>query len=280
MTSQEDTPTQIYIPALHREIVSKLLPETVLFLNPGLPQTAMAPGFFHPQTYPFSMGQAACILDELLAMGEALDLSTPTGKDSARATQPQTDNTEKADIARFAAALPPEQVTEADPKIAAQKVLLLAWDLENRLLEITNLRREITEAIKPLQENLHGETVDPTRQELARFTPGTLPENLVDLQDIPEPNWRLTVAAIAAFIPKNSLLITCHPGIRAAMLEGGMLHPLPEDVAQKLTEWPEALRSRLLWAQTPLWRVLGHLREPENAPWLLAAPEIIICPAE
>jgi hypothetical protein len=95
-----------------------------------------------------------------------------------------------------------------------------------------------------------------------------------------QSDWRLRLTAIAAFVPENAFLVTCHTGMRHGMSEAGIaLHPLPEDAAGQLAGWPEDLQSRLLWAKAPLWRVLGHSREPENAPWLRAEPEIIVCPA-
>ncbi len=286
MTPQDDAAPQIYVPALHRELVPYGLPATVLFLDPGLLGTATAHGLYHPRTYPFAPAEAARVLDELLAVGEALDVSGTTGSQAARAfpagTQPLSDR-EEADIERFArgAARPGDAADERAARIAAHKVLLLAWDLESRRLEIDALRREVAEAVKPLADNLHGDCADDAvLRDIARTMPGVLPESLADLPEIAEPDWRLTLSAAFAFAPENAVFVTAHAGMRAAMLEAGMLHPLPEDVAQTLDGWREEDRSRLLWAQTPLWRLLGHSREPENAPWLRAAPEIVVCPVK
>lgn len=288
MTRQEDTPTQIYVPALRRELASRALPDTVRFMDPGLPQTASAPGFFHPQGYPFSREEAAGVLAELLTVGETLDLSKPSASQAARVPGAggaaaggaiTISPDERTALARFTAGEPQRSAAAVDPKIAAQKVLLLAWDLETRLLEIASLHKEVAEAVKPLAENLHGDNADAFR-DLASNLPGVLFGSITDLPEPMEPDWRLSLMAIAAFAPENALLVTCHAGMRTAMLEAGMLHPLPEDVSPHLAGWPETLQSRLLWAKAPLWRVLGHSREPENAPWLRAAPEIIVCPAE
>lgn len=281
MTSRDGTPPQIYIPTLHRELVRRPVPETVRFLDPGLPQSASLPGLFLPEGYAFSREQSARILDELLAIGEALDVATPTGKDAARARLRDDSNlsaSEKAAINRFSAqgSIAPAANAEnsAGGTVGAHKVLLLAWDLEERLVEIDRLRHEVAGAVKPLAESLRG----PQEENEAE---GELADALSALELLPEtaePDWRLTLAAIAAFLPEKALLITAHEGIRAAMLEAGMLLPLPEDTANDLTGWPEDEKLSLLWAKAPLWRVIGHSRAPENAPWLLAAPEIIICP--
>ena len=280
MTSREDTPTQIYVPALHREIVLCTLPETIQFFDPGLPQTATLPGFFHPQTYPLPPQEAGRTLDELLVVGEALNLATPAGSQAARNFLHTSQDNEKTDLASFAAGLSLKSATPPDPAIAAQKVLLLAWDLETRLLEIAELRRQIAEVIKPLQENLHGSSETDTAPDSSLSFPGTLPENPADLADFPEPDWRLTLAAMAAFIPENALLVTCHSGIRDALRETGLLHPLTNDLAQAFANWPDTVLGEPLQAVLPLWRILGHSCEPKNAPWLLATRNVIVWPAQ
>lgn len=295
MTCQGDTPQQIYVPALRRERVPRALPDTVLFMDPGLPQTASAPGFFSPRTYPFSREQAAGVLAELLAVGESLDLTTPAASLAARVSGTDSAATvqrEQAALARFAAGgtrpvEPPDGMQASDPpgenpNVAAQKVLLLAWDLETRLLEIASLHKEVAEAVRPLAENLYGNDDAALRDLVAGLPnalPGALSGDIADLPETLEPDWRLSLMGITAFIPEDALLVTCHAGMRQAMLEAGMLHPLPEDVIPQLGGWPESVRQRLLWAKTPLWRLLGHSREPKNASWLRAAPEIIVCPA-
>lgn len=299
MTRKDDTPIQVYIPALRRERAPYALPETVLFIDPGLPQTAEDPGAFHPETYPFSREEAARVLDELLTVGESLDVAGPTGKSAAlRGGKPGGSGTggtmtdeEKSAIARFASTGTKKNDTpekDADfreparaPRIAAQKILLLAWDLENRLAEIAALRKQVAEAVKPLTENLHGqETGDPLLDDLAKALPGALPESLADLPADVEPDWRLTLAAAAAFLPENAVLVTGHNDLRGALDEAGLLQPLPEEAAALLDGWPVAMHAALRHARAPLWKILGRTKEPENTPWLCAAPEILVLPPE
>jgi len=280
MTSREDTPTQIYIPALCRELVPCTLPKTVRFFDPGLPQTVAASGFFHPQTYPLSPEQAVRTLEELLAVGEALDLATAVGSQAAQGILLPVQDNEKTDIAHFAAGIPQGPVAKPDQKIAAQKVLLLTWDLERRLLEIADLRQKVAEAVNPLQENLHGKLDANTAREFSLAFSDGLPGDLTDIPNFPEPDWRLCLAAMAAFLPENALLITCHPEIRDALRETGDLLPLSECAMQNIDGWQDTMRSKLFRAKVPLWKILGHALEPKNAPWLLVAPEIIVCPAQ
>lgn len=277
MTSREGTP-HIYAPTLHRELLQRHMPEGVLFLDPGLPQTAERSGLFHPKTYPLTSSQAASVLAELLTIGEALDVATRTGSQTARALFADADDTtykKKVDIARSATQSSSSANIHAGI-VAAQKVLLLAWDLEERLAEINRLRREIAEMARPLAENLHG----PAQKDVGEFSDLGFPDIFVgehSFSNFNEADWRLTLTAMAAFLPEGATLVTAHPDMRAAMLEAGMLLPLPEDVALRLTGWPEQGISTLLWTKAPLWRILGRSREPVDAPWLLAAQEVIVC---
>lgn len=280
MTNRGDTPPQIYVPTLNRTLIRKDLPEEVLFLDPGLPQTASLPGLFRPATYPFTPAIAAQALADLLSLGESLDLASAAGKGAARAASASSlsiDKTEANAIAQFAAtgAHAPSVQQAENPLIAAQKVLLLAWDLEERLAEIEILRREVAGAAAPLAQTLRDPAEKAAVEELTHAL-----ASVGDLPETAEPDWRLTFAAMAAFLPPHAILVTAHESFRSAMLEAGMLLPLPEDASFRLQGWPEKLLSSLLWVQAPLWRVLGYARPPENAPWLLSAPEIVVCRPE
>lgn len=274
MTSRDGAPPIIYVPSLHRELATGIVPDSVLFMDPGLPQTADVSGLYRPTELPLSREKAARVLAELLALGEAIDATTAARTNPAAPPMPES---EKADLARFAAQTPAKEVVSAAPPagapaVAAQKVLLLEWDLEEKLLDIKQLREEIFKASKPLAENIHGPAPeDPFLNIAETFTA------LHDSVD-EEADWRLTVSAMATFLPQNAVLITAHPGMREALHEADMLRPLPRDLAARLTDWPDETTT-FFWAKAPLWRVFGHPREPKNAPWLLAEPDIIIYPA-
>ena len=281
MTNQEGALAQIYVPALHRELVREPIPAAVLFLDPGLPQTALAHGLFHPPSYPFPPEKAARVLDELLTVGESLDVASAVAGEATLKAVTSISMLEKTDIAKFAAPVAVENDnTGRDAKIASHKVLLLAWDLETRLAEIAVLQQEGAQAVKPRTANLHGfDEEDTATRDFIRSIPDILPESLANLPETIEPDWRLTLSAIAAFAPKDAFFVTRHAGIYATLLEMDLLSPLPENTAKKLAGWTKEDLSQMLRAKVPLWRVLGRSREPENAPWLLESHEIIVYPA-
>jgi hypothetical protein len=273
MTSREDTPPQIYIPTLLRELIDRPVPDGVLFFDPGLPATAGNAAAFTPGNYPLSRQEAAQVLTDLLSIGEAFDLANPKNISTVRESFSESgfSSEEKRDLAKFASpgAVSPEHAP-ASPLIAAQKVVLLAWDLETRLSEIHSLRQEVAKNATPLADALRDAAGDFT-------TAPSVSDFLPEIPDNAEPDWRLTLAAMAAFLPENAILVTAHEDMSASLLELGMLLPLPEYMAQTLANWPESVKASLLWVKAPLWRVIGHTKAPENAPWLASAPEIIVC---
>lgn len=282
MTSREDAPPPIYIPTLHKELAAPGVVADALFMDPGLPQTEHAPGLYRPDTLPFSREKASRILAELLAIGETLDVSSPSGSRAARAgaTLPAISPEEERELIRFSSAGETEEadISTNAHAVAAQKVLLLAWDLEERLLEIARLRHEIIRSATPLDESLHG---PGTWEDPVLDVPGVAPGSSVSLlsalpEAMDESDWRLTVAAMAAFLPPNALLVTAHQGICDALAEGNFLSLPPETVAARLDGWPQQVLAAARWTKAPLWRILGHARAPENAPWLLAAPDIVV----
>ena len=276
MTSRAGDPPKIYVPTLHSGLLRRAMPESVLFLEPGLPQTASLPGCFSPASYPFSREEARKVLAELLAIGESLDLAKPTGGQAARFTGTDASaalsEAERASLARFAssgdlAGAARTTVGQENPRIAAHKALLLAWDLEERLIGIEALRREVAEAARPLADALADPTGNQSPEQFFAL-PAIVAETLRALPDNALPDWRLNLAAMAPFLPENAILVTSSRAIGDALREAGMLSPLPQDDA-----FSPALRST-----APLWRVLGRSRAPEQLPWLLASPEIIVCP--
>lgn len=285
MTHQDDTPTQIYVPAFRRELVACDLPETVLFLDPGLPQTAKTHSLFLPRTYPFSRSEAARVLDELLSTGESLGLANPAGKSAVRDVihaGGMLSEAEEDAIDRFASAMPRTKNGSGNKTdITAYKILLLAWDLEGRLAEVASLCRQVAEAAKPLAESLHGPDRDERIPgELVQGLSEALSASLTDLPAPLQPDWRLSLAGMAPFLPENAVCVTCHSGLRDALMEGGMLEPLPERMARNLPGWTDAALSRMQRAKAPLWKILGRPREPENASYLLVAPDIVVCPED
>ena len=299
-TSPNTSPVYIYAPTLHRELAPEIIPPSVLFFSPGL-TSAVSQQTFVPSNLPLAPAEAGSVLAELLRLGETLDVSAKHSAVFSTSTLRPAEFTpeEKKALRTFAAtgksgSLPREHAK--NPTIDAHKVLLLAWDLEERLKELAVLREQVQLAAKPLEESLRDpslfltETFGISTSEDAKQacdTPYVSSHDalhaLLELPDmvIDEPDWRITLTAMAAFLPQNTVIVTAQPSMCTVMRDAGMLHPMPEDVAEDLVLWPERLKSVCLWANgIPLWRLLGHTRPQELAPWLNMTLEILACPPD
>lgn len=264
----------VYVPTLHKALAPARLPETVAFLHPGLPGLNFRAHDLCPGSYPFPPEAARVQLADLLAFGESMART----KDGIRIQEENTrlqaailPVTEKEALAHFSATGKASEASDkgagtADaPLQSAHKALLLTWDLEERLLEIKTLEEKVAMAWAELQSQLHD-------------TEATSPPPATEAPE--EAPWRATLGAMAAFLPPESILVSGHAELRLHLLEGGMLHPLPEDMAESLPDWDTGLLSATLWAHLPLWRILGNARAPEAKPWLLQTHDILIIPAE
>ncbi len=285
----------IYAPTLHRQLAPPAVPPGVLFMHPGLPLDGTPPpgtagdGWFHPAGYPFPPAEAASALADLLAAGEALGIADDPGLWAGAAAAksgglPRSLSAgEKDRLKRFAGIAPAAASAGANPPAgapaAAQRVLLLTWDLEERLLELAELREKVLSAGGALAASLR----DPVGTE--DENPAAVHAAARDLFFTPPdtaasgPDWRPCLAAMAAFMPPEAVFVSAHPEMRQHMLDAGMLLPLPEEAAECIADWPPHLRAATLWACLPLWRALGHSRPPENSPHLSRSPEMLLCPA-
>lgn len=264
----------VYVPTLHKALAPAGLPSTVAFLHPGLPDLDFREHDLRPGTYPFPPEAARVQLADLLALGESMART----KDGIRIQEKNAllqstilPEAEKEALARFSSTGKPPEAPGEDPSTAdkplqsAHKALMLTWDLEERLMEIKTLEEKVATAWAELQSQL-------------RDAEGAPPTPAIEIPE--EAPWQATLAAMAAFLPSESILISGHAELRRHLLEGGMLQPLPEDIAENLLGWDTALLSATLWAHLPLWRILGSARAPEAKPWLLQAYDILVIPAE
>ncbi len=257
----------LYTPTLHRELAPAHVPSGVLFMHPGLPGSMRADQW-RPASYPMSASEAKSVLAELLALGQSVALADNPGlwaaapQPSGRALPPE----EEAALLRFTVA---RDAREQGLPLAAQQTLLLTWDLEERLLELEALRRQVTEAGKALAASL-GDDDEPENDFFLPLDTG-----------VDEPAWQTTLAAMAAFLPPEAILVTAHARMRQDLTEAGLLSPLPPLPLEgiSLDSWPPELRAASLWAKAPLWRLLGRTRQPENKPQLSHSPTLLVCPA-
>lgn len=276
----------IYVPTLHPSLAPKILPDEIVFVNPGLDSTD-APGSFTPSGLPFAGRAATLVLQELLAIGTSFgkggDLKLIAGQGwlEREDERKRRLREEKAALESFVAndgehgnqwtrAASASELTEtsqAEQFRNAQKALLLAWEHEECIIAMHELEQKIT-----CNEKLLSDTLSDTSEEPAGFIASSLPPAR------PEYSWRIILDALSAFLPDKAILFTAYSPMIEDLQAQGILEPLPGDMVDALDGWPEQLKSSLLTAQLPLWRVLGYANLPQDRPWLGAIYNILAAP--
>jgi hypothetical protein len=275
--------TPIYIPALHRELAPAGLPGAVLFLAPGFApdqadQTSRTSQFYQPQNLPFSGTAARAVLREMLDLGSTLSRG---GKEApaeelrliesgARAASARTGalgSAEEKELEKFSGGAATATTDDAGADltykelIRAQKILLLAWELEENLLEIKKAEASLAGQDRLLLSTMHGPEDEGGSQAAANAEPVSLA-------------WPVLLEAAAPFLPDNALLFTANPELREALAalspQANQPAGLPAEVAEALAAAPEftPLLPRLLCARARLGDLVGGQHNAATRPWL------------
>lgn len=144
-----------------------------------------------------------------------------------------------------------------------QKVLLLVWWREKKLLEVVGLEQRFLAAEKALSAALaDGAATGPEPSAAA-------PED----SGVP---WRAVMDAALPFLPDEAAVFTADEAMALDLRDAGMLGPLPEDSAGMLPGWPQELVSGLLHAELPAWRLVGRRGPLDERPWLERTVEVFV----
>lgn len=261
----------LYFPLLHPELLSgaqrQSLPGGVRFLDPGLAKPG-SPLHRMPESAPFDRGLARAILADTLRFGESVssprDIAAHGLLQQAEALSPESGRLVLAEVERTLAGAGGAAAAQADPLLEArrqaQTLLLLAWSLEERILDLRGIDADLRESWERL-----GESVNPAEAaDLEPHAAESADEGLVDgealavgsvLAGMALPDeyadsapWRRVLEAFAALAP-GSDLVTADEAVISALREAG----LPE-------------RGGVF--EAPAWRLAGLDRCPADRPWL------------
>lgn len=144
--------------------------------------------------------------------------------------------------------------------IDCQKVLLLAWWHEEKLVELAGLERRIFTANQALcaalADNGNGEDLCFKQPDVSRSS---------EYAVVP---WRVVMDAALPFLPDSAAIFTTDETMVMDMRDAGMLRPLSEDMADLFTGWPQEMLAGLLYAELPGWRLVGRKAPLAERPWL------------
>ena len=214
--------------------------------------------------FPFPPRTAKLVLLEMLELGHGLgSAGLAEQRFSAAVPPPYTkDYEENRTLEAFVASgnAPAMQVATAENAEMTlkdcQKVLLLAWQLEEDFIEMQRLEACVREADASLRKNL-GQEEKLLAEQTALIPHAPLPTRPATVEA-----WKAVVEAAAAFLPQEAVFITHEPSIALPMAERFAPCPLPQHLAHWQQEVP-ALRC----AHAPLWQLLGKKAPAPGRPW-------------
>lgn len=267
----------VHVPGMHPELLPEHLPAGVRCFDPGLATPAGGgagpDGRFHaPLNLPLTPRQARQWVKDILAYGLQFErpgdlAATAAASLSEAHILPDTMRKgEASDLQAFIASgvapTAPEPVDTAGTRLLqAQMTLLLAWNLEERFLELGGLNRRLADSSRRFDQAIGPGAEEASEEETLAVSPVT--EGLeVPLYADAAAGQRV-LEAMLAFLERDILLCTTDPTLIQAWQESGI-----ETVAA--AELPESLAGvggvRLLRA--PAWRLCGHAQPPVDKPWL------------
>lgn len=270
-------------PLMHPDLLpaaaKSAMPQDLRFLDPGLADPKSA-AHLQPEAAPFDRRTAKALLADTLRYGETAasprDLVAQNLAQQTLALAPEGSGKVQADVERSMLGGLNSQDGGDDPELSArrqaQMLLLLAWSLEERLLEL----RAIGDSLRASWDRLgscvsegegaplaeaedsgaqDGEAADHEALALGRELSGMNP--LVDAAPESVP-WQTLVEPFALLAP-GATLCSGSPEIAAMLADAGVAEAAASTV-------PGAERV----FRDEAWKVMGLQRYPESRPWLAA----------
>lgn len=296
----------VRIPWMHPALAPDS-PTGVRFLNPGL--AASRPGaqpdaaFITPEGLPLGFSQARRYVQDALEFGARFQSAGDIAGYGARGDEDYYTHAdpkmraELAELSQLAGGVPaPTKVKgELDAKatgaLASQMTLLLAWTLEERILELAALTEGLASSSARFDAAL-GLQEEDADEEAAAFAPSSSGADLGETADFAADHaeavatfpWRRSVEHMAAFLPEDAGLFVCEPFVREAWEGRGAVLELVDPAREKdaLPEWALALAAagRLWSTRAPLWLLADLSRQPEARPALNRVVTALYCAPE
>lgn len=260
----------LHFPHLHPECVPGGPLPGVLFLDPGLSEGADKE-LYQPNGLPLDAVNARHLLDDCVHFGE--QFSNPKemayfGVQERRGGRGESTSALEAELGRRLGG--DKSKEEADPQVArSQFLLLLAWALEERIIELRKLSRGMEEAW-----NRFGSTLGVDEEDSLDGAELQL-DNLVSNMHAPDSGtpalpWVLLLEAVCAFLPEDATLVVRDPDVIAAFDDTGIEFGL----CSAETGLPEGA----LCTQVPAWRLAGLTKEPAKRPLLARFVRVAVVP--
>ncbi len=267
-------------PELLSEAVRTALPDSLRFLDPGIGDPRSAAHLL-PEAAPFDRRMARALLADTLRYGESVanprDLLARSLVQQAQSLAGEGSGLVQREVERSLSGAPDLTAAgcgsgEADPLQAAlrqgQMLLLLAWNLEERMLELRSIDAGLRDSWAQLGASVaqgDAEADDEADHEALAFGQQLSGMRPLEATQLAVP-WRTLLEPFLLLVP-GATLCAALPEIAAMLADAGVAEARADLV-------PGASRVFLDAA----WRLLGLSRLPESRPWLAAELTLAVFP--
>lgn len=281
-----ESPPVFCLPLLHPALERAALscpPVRAVHLWPGLPQ--MPAGYWAATNYPFDGATAQSCVQQMESLSEAALSGVPmqTLASMERAPEIQKKRKELQDIDTFTSnGLPPTSAIDSTEVVrAAQKALLWAWLLEEKVLEVNTIMGSYTDNASHLLDALGGDEDD---HDTGLSMLASLDRDLDNSAPVLPP-WAMVLENAAIFLPDTAIIAVNSEDMAA-------------DLRDRLTFAPASAQTRALWeagtpvgtaapacaknceleeASVPLWQALGKSAQCDDQPWRMKTYTFVLC---
>ena len=273
----------ISVPLMHRELLPASFPSCVLPVWPGLPaprgEAWHGESWFLP-AWPYSSAEAAACRADIERLDETgLSAFSEIPDRKTLGTQ------EKRDLEHFAKSglASPCAVKKPETDVLlrwAQRMLLLGWVQEERVLEVQALTERYRKGAHRLSEQFHGETGTPAGEDREAFSAvlAAIQELAPDNAENLLPSWKFMLELFAVVLPETAVLFTADARMIRALRDQNLCRqPCERDLL------PDVLKGQaaaLTWGHEPFWKIIGRNAPLADRPWLDRFQTVLLLDAE
>jgi hypothetical protein len=264
-------------PTMHPQMLSeaarKALPGDLRFLDPGVGDPRSKEHFM-PEAAPFDRRTARALLADTLRFGESVadarDLKARSLVEQAAALDPEGSAAVRGQVERSLLAGITGGADGGDAKLPAlrqgQTLLLLAWSLEERMIELGRIDAGLKQSWERLGQSVAkgdaevDDEADDDALAMGRELSGMKP---VD-DAVPAVPWRNLLESFALLAP-GAVLCTALPEVALELADSGVATGVAGLVPGAASVYADAA-----------WRLMGLQRLPDERPWLDARLTIAV----
>ncbi len=247
----------IYFPAMHVELLPVEPVEGALFFDPGLADQKPVKGYFRPEGLPVGAAQGQALIRDCMNFGRQFKDSSEMAFFGIHTPDEYFEESTSSIKGELMMRLKGETKAGERPDVAnAQFTLMLAWHLEESLIEAKGLEKGVRASWEKFGETLGMEEGDDDDRGMALSKVMSSAAPGSDSAVFP---WQRVMEALPAFLPSDAVLVT----------GAGDAYDVWQEYGIEFFSVPDELNlpAGAIMAEAPAWKLAGRKALPEKLPW-------------